>query len=133
MLSKTNESNIKVLIADDDPSIRMMLKSILEVEGYQVIAVENGKEAINQIEKDNFTANLAFIILDIMMPGMTGLDVLTRLKLNSTISSIPVILLTAENKDSDILTGYEQGAEYYITKPFTRQQLLFGIQTALGG
>ena len=123
----------KVLIADDDPTIRFMVQSILEAEGYKVIAVEDGKQAATQLEEKGFSEDLAFVVLDVMMPGMTGLDVLTRMKLNSNVSKIPVIMLTAENKDSDIMAGYEQGADYYITKPFTRQQLLFGIQTALGG
>jgi len=122
----------KVLIADDDPTIRSMMQSILEAAGYQVVACEDGEQAATQLEEKDFSAGLAFVVLDIMMPGMTGLDVLTRMKLNSNIATIPVIMLTAENKDSDIIVGYEQGADYYITKPFTRQQLLFGIQTALG-
>ena len=124
---------IKVLIVDDDPTIRFMVKSILEAEGYLIVAAEDGKQAFEILQQKDFVNDLAFVVLDVMMPGMTGLDVLTRMKLNSAFSSIPVIMLTAESKDSDIIAGYEQGAEYYITKPFTRQQLLFGIQTALGG
>lgn len=129
----SNKKHSKVLIADDDPTIRFMVQSILEAEGYQVIACEDGKQASTRLEENDFTKDLAFVVLDVMMPGMTGLDVVTRIRLNSNIATIPVIMLTAENKDSDIMAGYEQGADYYITKPFTRQQLLFGIQTALGG
>jgi CheY-like chemotaxis protein len=125
--------NNKVLIADDDPTIRMMVQSILEAEGYNVVAAEDGRQASEFLEQRDFASDLAFIVLDVMMPGMTGLDVLTRIKLHSVTSAIPVIMLTGENKDSDIMAGYEQGADYYITKPFTRQQLIFGIQTALGG
>lgn len=125
--------NNKVLIADDDPTIRMMVKSILEAEGYNVIVAEDGKQASEILDQSGFAVDLAFVVLDVMMPGMTGLDVLTRIKLHTNTSAVPVIMLTGENKDSDIMAGYGQGADYYITKPFTRQQLIFGIQTALGG
>ncbi len=69
------------------------------------------------------------IILDIMMPQMDGLEVLTRLKEDSDTASIPVILLTAKVQHKDVLVGYQKGADYYITKPFTTDQLLAGINT----
>lgn len=128
----SNPEKKKVLIADDDPMIRGMVQQILEAEGYTVVAAEDGKQAVEWLEKKDFLTDLLFVMLDVMMPGMTGLDVLTRIKLHSSTSSIPVIMLTAERTDSDVMAGYEQGADYYITKPFTRQQLVFGIKTALG-
>jgi len=66
------------------------------------------------------------------MPGMNGLDVLTRLKLQPRTQSIPVLMLTGEDKAEDILAGYNVGADYYITKPFTRQQLMYGVELVLG-
>lgn len=133
-MSETNAGiKKKVLIADDDSTIRFMVKSILEAEGYEVIAAEDGKQAAELLSQPNLPNELAFVVLDVMMPGMTGLDVLTRIKLHSSTSFLTVIMLTGEAKDSDIMAGYEQGADYYITKPFTRQQLIFGINTALSG
>lgn len=120
----------KVLIADDDLNIREIVCAILSSAGYQPVAVKNGSEAIEQIFSENFTDDLAFVILDVMMPETNGLDVLTRIKLNNKTATIPVIMLTGEGKDSDLVAGYEQGADYYILKPFTRQQLLYGIKIA---
>jgi DNA-binding response OmpR family regulator len=70
-------------------------------------------------------------MLDVVMPEMTGLDVLTRMKLHSHTNQLPVIMLTGESKTDDILAGYSVGADYYMTKPFTRQQLLYGINLVL--
>ncbi len=121
----------KVLVADDDDNIRSIVCAILESAGYETVTANNGKEAIDIIFKDQFAAELAFIILDVMMPETNGLDVLTRVKLHQSTSDIPVIMLTGEGKDSDLVAGYEQGADYYILKPFTRQQLMYGIKIAL--
>ncbi len=71
------------------------------------------------------------IILDIMMPEIDGLEVLTRLKGDPSTASIPVILLTAKVQHEDVLGGYKMGADYYITKPFTRSQLLDGVNSIL--
>ncbi len=71
------------------------------------------------------------ILLDIMMPQMDGLELLTRLKENSDTASIPVILLTAKVQYDDVLGGYKMGADYYITKPFTITQLMTGINSLL--
>jgi DNA-binding response OmpR family regulator len=129
-----NESELKkVLIADDDDSIRALVKAILEASGYTVIAASDGDQAIEFLSQPGFVRNLAFVILDVMMPGSNGLDVLTRIKINPATSSIPVIMLTGEGKDSDMVAGYDQGADYYILKPFTRQQLLYGIKVATEG
>ncbi|MFQ5903821.1 MAG: response regulator transcription factor, partial [Candidatus Binatia bacterium] len=72
------------------------------------------------------------IILDVMLPQMDGLEVLTRLKGTADTSSIPVILLTAKVQYEDVLGGYKLGADYYITKPFTSTQLINGINLLLG-
>ncbi|MFQ5539599.1 MAG: PleD family two-component system response regulator, partial [Candidatus Binatia bacterium] len=73
------------------------------------------------------------ILLDIMMPQMDGLEVLTRLREDPSMPFIPVILLTAKVHHEDVLRGYKMGAEYYITKPFTPAQVLDGINLVLGG
>ncbi|MCB0333173.1 MAG: response regulator, partial [Bdellovibrionales bacterium] len=73
------------------------------------------------------------IVLDVCMPEMNGLDVVTHLKQNDDTKHIPVLMLTGEDKAEDIMAGYSVGADYYITKPFTRQQLLFGLEIVLNG
>lgn len=101
--------NTKVLIADDDPTIRFMVKSILEAEGYSVTAAEDGKQAVDILADNSFVNNLAFIVLDVMMPGMTGLDILTRLKLNPKTSSLPVIMLTGKIKTAILWLDMSKG------------------------
>lgn len=119
--------NKRALIVDDDPAIRDIVKAILESEGYEVVAAEDGEKAVAILDSEPRPLTFAFVILDVVMPGMNGFDVLTRMKLHSHTASLPVIMLTGESKADDIMTGYGVGADYYITKPFTRQQLLYGL------
>ena len=122
----------RVLVVDDDPMIRALVKSILEAEGYTVTLAENGKIGISTLESEARPIGYSLIVLDVMMPEMNGLEVLTRLKQDSDTANIPVLMLTGEDKAEDIMAGYAVGADYYITKPFTRQQLLYGLSLVLG-
>ena len=122
----------RVLCVDDDPMIRSLVKSMLEAEGYEVFSFEGGLKAFDWLQTQPIPLDLAFIVLDVMMPEMNGLDVLTRLKLHNHTSSIPVMMLTGEDKTEDLLAGYSVGADLYVTKPFTRQQLLKGIKLVQG-
>ncbi len=121
----------KILVIDDDPMIRSLVQSMLEVEGYNISLAEDGLHGIKLLDSEIKSNELTLIILDVIMPGMNGLDVLTRLKLNAKTQNIPVLMLTGEDKAEDIMAGYSVGADYYITKPFTRQQLLFGLDIVL--
>lgn len=122
----------RVLIVDDDSDIRRMVRSILEAEGYEVVEADDGLKAVSVLANEPRPINFRMVVLDVMMPGMNGLDVLTRIKLHSDTSKIPVLMLTAEARTEDLMAGYAQGAEYYVTKPFTRQQLLYGLSMVLG-
>ena len=121
----------KVLAVDDDAMIRGLVKAIVEDEGFEVTICEDGKDAVELIDTLPRPIDIKLIILDVMMPGMNGLDVLTRLKLHSHTQSIPVLMLTGEDRAEDIMAGYSVGADYYIVKPFTRQQLVYGINLVL--
>ncbi len=123
----------RVLVVDDDPMIRDVVKAVLEGEGYQVVLAEDGIKAVAVIDSEPRPVCYTLIVLDVVMPGMNGLDVMTRLKLHPHTQSIPVLMLTGEDKAEDIMAGYSVGADYYITKPFTRQQLLYGVNLVLGG
>ena len=122
----------KILAVDDDPTIRGLVSSILSNEGYEVILAENGALGIAKLQEENFTDDLYLILMDVMMPELTGLQALTRIKEDNLAPEIPVIMLTAEAKSDDVMTGYNKGADYYITKPFTRQQLMHGISLVKG-
>jgi len=117
-----------IMVVDDNPDIITIVKTILEGRGFTVFSASSGPELLNLLP--NQKADL--IILDIMMPEMDGLEVLTRLKGKTETSTIPVILLTAKVQYEDVLGGYKLGADYYITKPFTSTQLVNGINLLLG-
>ena len=121
----------RILIVDDDPMIRNLVYSMLSAEGYSVVQAEDGQQGVDLLDQEPRPVNFSVIILDVVMPHMNGLDVLTRLKLHSHTQNIPVLMLTGEDKAEDIMAGYSVGADYYITKPFTRQQLLFGLNLVL--
>ncbi|MEE8075411.1 MAG: response regulator [Candidatus Binatia bacterium] len=117
-----------IMVVDDNPDIVTIVKTILEVKGYVVQSAFSGQEVLSLLKEQKPD----LIILDVMMPQMDGLEVLTRLKGDPGTASIPVILLTAKVQYEDVLGGYKMGADYYITKPFTSTQLINGINLLLG-
>ncbi len=118
-----------ILVADDNPDILDVAKTILEGNGYGVQTAGNGLEVFSRLEEQNPD----LIILDITMPHMDGLDVLERLKGTAETSSIPVILLTAKIQQKDALRGYKLEADYYMPKPFTSTHLINVINFVLRG
>jgi DNA-binding response OmpR family regulator len=117
----------RVMNVDDDPTIRTLVREILLASGFEVLTAEDGVKALELLEAETKPIRLDAIILDVEMPGMSGLDVLTRLKLHRDTEKIPVIMLTCQSAPEDVMSGYNVGAAYYITKPFTREQLLYGL------
>ncbi len=124
--------NHRILIIDDDPMIRHIVESILTSAGHTVVVAEHGEHAVQIMEQEARPITFDLIVCDVMMPGINGIDFVNRMKLHADTQNIPIVMLTAESKSEDIMTGYEVGADYYITKPFTRQQLLYGVSIALG-
>lgn len=118
----------RILVVDDNADSVTIMRSILESRGYQVITARSGAEALGELEK----APPDLVLLDVMMPEMSGLEVLQHIKENAPTGRLPVILVTAKTRDDDVLSGYQYGADYYITKPFTAKQLLYGVDLVLG-
>jgi CheY-like chemotaxis protein len=118
----------KVLVVDDNPDSVVIMRGMLEGRGYDVAAAHSGTEALQFLKKE--TVDL--VLLDIMMPEMSGMEVLQRIKEDAATGRLPVILVTAKTQDEDVISGYQYGADYYITKPFTAKQLLYGIELILG-
>jgi CheY-like chemotaxis protein len=118
-----------IMVVDDNSDIVAVIKTILEVKGFALQFAYSGQEAFNLLGEQKPD----LIFLDILMPAIDGLEVLTRLKGNPDTASIPVILLTSKADYKDVLEGYQTGANYYITKPFTKGQLLEGINLVLDG
>ena len=117
-----------IMVVDDNPDIITIVRTILEGKGYNVLSASSGPELLELLKSNKPD----LIILDIMMPEMDGLEVLTRLKGMNDTTAIPIILLTAKVQYEDVLGGYKLGADYYITKPFTSTQLVNGINLLLG-
>jgi sigma-B regulation protein RsbU (phosphoserine phosphatase) len=111
---------IRVLIADDDRVGSTMLKRSVEQLGHEVIAAHDGDEAWRRIRADG---SIAIAILDWMMPGVTGLELCTRIRQDEARSHLYVIMLTARTARADVVTGIEAGADDYLTKPFDPDEL----------
>jgi DNA-binding response OmpR family regulator len=116
--------NKRILVVDDEEVIRRFLTLQLNKWGYEVVEAEDGVEATSKLENQDFD----LIISDIMMPNKDGWRLLREVKFNPKTKNIPVIMLTAKNRDEDMFKGYELGATYYLPKPFTKEQLLYGIR-----
>lgn len=117
----------KILIIDDEENIVDLLSNILTHSGFVVIGAFNGENGIEKAIKEK----PHIIILDIMMPGMDGFEVLKRLKEDEQTSDIPVIMLTAKTEDSAVIESWRKGAEFYIPKPFEIEELLHVINLIL--
>ena len=127
--SKLRESKKTIMVVDDNQDLVEIVRLTLESKGFKVRCAYNGQELLDSLERQK--ADL--ILLDIMMPQMNGLAVLKRLKGNPDTASIPVILLTAKALEEDVRVGYKLGGDEYITKPFTRTQLMTSINRHLRG
>ncbi len=120
----SEENKPIILIVDDIPKNLQVLGNILNKNGYKISAALNGEQALKIIDK----AKPDLILLDIMMPGLTGYDVLKKIKSNDDIKEIPVIFLTAKTEKEDVIQGIELGAVDYITKPFNSIELLARVK-----
>ena len=119
--------NRKVLIVEDEEVIRKILRITLSKWGFQVEEAEDGVQALVKLEKERYP----LIICDILMPNLNGWDLIKKVKEDPKTRDIRIIALTSRNRDSDMFKGYELGANYYMTKPFTQAQLQYGIQLVL--
>jgi DNA-binding response OmpR family regulator len=117
-----------VLVADDDHDILALVSFRLERAGFDVVAAQDGEEALRLAVEH--APDLA--ILDVMMPKLDGYEVTTRLRQNDSTRRIPVILLTARVQEADIARGFEAGADDYVKKPFSPQELGARVQAILG-
>ena len=118
---------MKILVADDEDIFRKLLCDFLKKDGYDVIEANNGKDALNLFQSNGNTINLA--ILDVMMPGMNGLEVCKQI--NYSCANIPVLILTAKDGEEDQIQAFEAGADDYISKPFSFPILLLRVRALL--
>ena len=120
-------ANELILCVDDEAHILELLTFNLEASGYRVVTAENGEDALVVCARER----PAMILLDIMLPGIDGVEVCRRLKSTTTTSDIPIIMLTAKGDVGDRITGLEMGADDYIVKPFEMKELMARINAVL--
>ncbi len=118
---------IKILIIEDEPAIRELISMTLLPEGYEILELGTGKEAIQVI----LDQRPSLLLLDWMLPDMSGLDLAKRIKRDEAVREVPIIMLTARSEENDKIRGLESGADDYITKPFSTRELKARIKAVL--
>ena len=117
----------KILVVDDEEDLLELLRHNLESSGFEVALAVTGEEALASAEN----ATPDFVVLDLMLPGVSGLDVCRRLRSSNGTKGVPILMLTAKGEEQDIVKGLELGADDYVTKPFSVSVLLARIQAIL--
>ncbi len=114
----------KILVVDDEPHLLKLVRSNLETQHYKVITALDGVSGLGMVDKEG----VDLVLLDVMMPGMDGFDVLQKIR---EFSSVPVIMLTAKDQDVDVVKGLHLGADDYVRKPFSVHELLARVESVL--
>ncbi len=122
-----NHANLNILVVDDEEHIRDMLLMVLENAGMNVTAVATAEEAQQSLAQ----ATVDLLVLDWMLPGISGIEMARRLKNDSRFTSLPIILLTARIEKNDRIRAFEVGVNDYITKPFSPRDLIIRIKSAI--
>jgi two-component system phosphate regulon response regulator PhoB len=117
----------RILIVDDEEDILELVRFNLSKEGYDTTCVESGEKALKCAQKERFD----LMVLDLMLPGLDGLEVTQMLKSNATTKNIPIVMLTAKGEEADVVAGLEMGADDYITKPFSPRILSARVKAVL--
>lgn len=115
----------KILVADDEARMRKLVRDFLSGKNMEVIEAENGTQALQRFYADN---GIALVILDVMMPGADGFTVAREIR---ETSDVPIIFLTAKSDETDELTGFDAGADEYVTKPFSPRTLVARVEALL--
>ncbi len=116
-----------ILIADDEPNILISLEFLMKREGYDVKLARDGQEALDSIIQHR----PALVLLDVMMPKMSGFDVCQEVRARADVGRTPILMLTARGRDTDVAKGLELGANAYMTKPFSTKELVEKVRELL--
>lgn len=116
---------VTILVVEDTPSQQDLLVGYLTESGYHTIIANDGQEALTKIE----AKKPDIVITDLVMPGMSGLELCRNLKKNADTKDIPIIACTTKSQELDKLWGMKQGVDFYVTKPFTREDILKAIRS----
>jgi DNA-binding response OmpR family regulator len=123
----TEQQPVAVLVADDDADIRELVAFKLEQAGFDVTSVADGAAALDAIRAN--PPRLA--VLDVMMPGLSGIDVLRQVRADESLGAVRIILLTARSRDLDVDAGFASGADDYVVKPFSPKELVHRVTALL--
>lgn len=119
--------NEKILVVDDEQDLVKLIRYQLEKDGYKVISAYNGEDALYLARRER----PALVVLDLMLPGIDGLEVCKKIKADSELNNIAIVMLTAKGEEIDITVGLKLGADDYVTKPFSPKELLARIHAVL--
>lgn len=129
MPNPSTSPKAKIVVADDDLDLCELLEMKLRQSNYEVFTAMDGAQALEVVRK----VQPHLVILDIMMPLMTGMEVLRNLKAESATADIPIILMTAKRQESDVNSGFALGVVDYIVKPFNLRDLVHQVQSVISG
>ncbi len=118
----------KILLVDDDPDILRLVEVVLKRSGFNVVTAKNGTDALSYLQTDQ----PSMILLDVAMPGMNGFEVLSQLKAQPNLKSVPVMMLTARSQKEEIIKAIQMGAQNYMIKPFDSKELITRIKKIIG-
>ncbi|HAD81916.1 MAG: hypothetical protein A2509_02800 [Candidatus Edwardsbacteria bacterium RIFOXYD12_FULL_50_11] len=118
----------KIMVVDDEPYIARVIKFKLEQEGYTVISANDGQSGLQKIKEEKPD----MVLLDVMMPGLSGYEVCQKIREDAELAGIPVVILTAKGQERDREQGLSMGASDYITKPFSPNRLLELVKSMIG-
>lgn len=124
----SSPSGRRILVVDDEPHIRRVLSAVLGDRGFDITMGNDGTEGLEMFEAGQYD----LVILDLMMPGASGLEILSRIRSDATKSETPVIILTAKGQDTDRDAAMAGGADDFLTKPFSPKKLIARIEEILG-
>ena len=124
-MSNANKKNLSILLCEDDPNLGQLLSSYLRVKGYDIVWAQDGVEGLKAFHRGTFD----FVILDVMMPIKDGYQVAEEIRRESR--HLPILFLTARSSEEDTIEGFKVGADDYMTKPFSMEELVLRIQAIL--
>ena len=117
----------KLLVADDEPNIIILLEYLMKRAGYQVLLATDGQQALETIQREK----PALVLLDVMMPGKTGFEVCQAVRADPALEGVRILMLTAKGRDTDVSKGLALGANAYMTKPFSTRELVQKVAAML--
>jgi DNA-binding response OmpR family regulator len=119
---------MRIAIVEDDPEIGPMLSRLLKLEGFDTTVISDGRTAAQRVSAGGFVA----AVLDVMLPGKDGIEILRELRSAQTTKDLPVVMLSAKTDDKTTWDGWRAGANYYMAKPFEPEELVRVLRTAIG-